>query len=253
VGEIDISVQPNLLRALETREAVRLGSRKPVPVDFRIVSATNRDLRKRCQEGAFREDLYYRLSCVTIQLPSLRERVEDIPLLATHFLAECAQRNQTANPGFSPGAMTVLEGYSWPGNLRELKNVVEAGWVFAGGKPLLEQHVRSALGPKLEPDILPVVSLHSVLWSRQNGIPSRRHCWPPTGTARRPPRPWVSPGRPCSPRSGSTASNLPGDVPKNWTRAGDCPEQSASKSNIWTRIHRKPLQKSGHADCFVTE
>jgi DNA-binding NtrC family response regulator len=157
VGEIDISVQPNLLRALETREAVRLGSRKPVPVDFRIVSATNRDLRKRCQEGAFREDLYYRLSCVTIQLPSLRERVEDIPLLATHFLAECAQRNQTANPGFSPGAMTVLEGYSWPGNLRELKNVVEAGWVFAGGKPLLEQHVRSALGPKLEPDILPVV------------------------------------------------------------------------------------------------
>jgi len=145
VGEIDLAVQPNLLRALETREITRLGSRQTVAVDFRIVSATNRDLRQRVDEGRFRADLLYRLSCVTIHLPPLRERVEDIPLLADHFLAACAARHRLALPAIGAPAMELLCAYHWPGNVRELRNVMEALAVLVEGRAIAAADVKREL------------------------------------------------------------------------------------------------------------
>jgi len=151
VGEIDLSVQPNLLRALETREVCRVGSRAPVPVEFRVVSATNRDLRRRAREGEFRADLFYRLSCVTIRLPALRERPDDLPLLAQHFLTQCAERHGAAAPEVPGGVLERLAAYAWPGNLRELRNAMEALWALSEGRPLRESQVAQVL-PPAEPE-----------------------------------------------------------------------------------------------------
>jgi DNA-binding NtrC family response regulator len=137
IGELSIELQPKLLRALEQREIRRVGSNKQIKVDVRLIAATNRDLEREVQEGRFREDLYYRLSVVRIKLPPLRERKEDIPLLARHFL-KAAQFNKDADglprvKGFSEEAMTALLEYEWPGNVRELLNVVERAVSFADG------------------------------------------------------------------------------------------------------------------------
>ncbi len=128
VGELDLSLQPKLLRVLETRNIKRVGGGKEIPVDVRVVAATNRDLRKMVSQGSFREDLYYRLSVVTVELPALRERPEDIPLLVEGFLAQAAQRRfPEENKRFevTTEAMSRLCAYGWPGNIRELKNTVE--------------------------------------------------------------------------------------------------------------------------------
>jgi DNA-binding NtrC family response regulator len=148
VGEIDASVQPQLLRALETRQICRLGSRRPIPVDVRVVAATNRDLRKMCRDGGFRSDLYYRLACVTIRLPPLRERAEDVKLLARGFLRQCAARHGLAEPEITAEAMELLERHPWPGNVRELRNVVEAACVLSGGSAIDAKD----LAPHLERD-----------------------------------------------------------------------------------------------------
>jgi DNA-binding NtrC family response regulator len=145
VGEIDPSVQPQLLRALETREVCRLGSRQSLPVDFRIVSATNRDLRRMAQDGRFRPDLFYRLSCVTIRVPPLRERPEDIPLLAASFAKACAERHRVAPPHLDAPALDLLRSHAWPGNVRELKNAVEALTVLSGGRRIGSGEVRKVL------------------------------------------------------------------------------------------------------------
>lgn len=125
IGEIDASTQVKLLRFLETRSFERLGSVKPLTVDVRLVAATNRDLAAMVKEGSFREDLYYRLNVVTVHMPPLRERVDDIPLLLQHFLQHFAAENGLPPPRIEPGAMAVLQAYRWPGNIRELRNFAE--------------------------------------------------------------------------------------------------------------------------------
>ena len=130
IGELDLTLQPKLLRVLESREIKRVGGDRQVPVDVRVVAATNRDLRQMVNEGTFREDLYYRLSVVQIELPSLRDRPDDVPLLAEAFLADVSKRRfpdgeQTLS--FAPDAIRRLTAYPWPGNIRELKNTVERG------------------------------------------------------------------------------------------------------------------------------
>jgi two-component system response regulator GlrR len=125
IGEMDMSLQPHLLRVLENREVIRVGSSNSVPVKFRLVSATNRNLSALVSQGKFRQDLLYRLSAVTIVLPSLRERPEDIPPLVEKFAEVCASRNGVPVRSFTPDAMSELRRQSWPGNVRELKNVVE--------------------------------------------------------------------------------------------------------------------------------
>jgi two-component system response regulator HydG len=137
VGEMSPQVQVKLLRVLQEGEIERLGGTGPIRVDVRIVAATNKDLRKLIQEGRFREDLYYRLNVVQLTLPPLRERREDIPLLADHFLRSCAQKNQRAVHGFGKSALARIEAYAWPGNVRELENAVERAVVLAR-QPVLE-------------------------------------------------------------------------------------------------------------------
>lgn len=136
VGELSPEVQPNLLRALEARRVVRLGETRERPVDFRVVSATNRDLAAEATAGRFRLDLLYRLSCVTLRLPPLRERREDIPALAGHFLAECAARNGLAAPAVTDDGLDALRAHDWPGNLRQLRNVAETLCALGGGRPV---------------------------------------------------------------------------------------------------------------------
>jgi DNA-binding NtrC family response regulator len=129
VGTIGPAMQVNLLRVLETKEFTRLGGTKPVRVDFRVICATNQDLEQQVREGSFREDLYFRLNVVSIALPPLRERREDIPLLAQHLLTKYAQEMNRAFTGFEPAAMDLLVRHDWPGNVRELANAVERALV----------------------------------------------------------------------------------------------------------------------------
>lgn len=134
LGELDLALQPKLLRVLENREIKRVGGDRPIPVNVRIVAATNRDLRQRVNEGLFREDLFYRLSVVSIELPPLRQRAEDIPLLVQSFLDEVAERRFPGeNRKFvvTPDAMARLCSYPWPGNIRELKNTIERAAALA--------------------------------------------------------------------------------------------------------------------------
>ncbi|MGJ3242989.1 MAG: sigma-54-dependent transcriptional regulator [Opitutales bacterium] len=138
IGEIDASTQVKLLRFLENKTFERLGSSKSIQVDVRLVFATNRDLQAMVKAGTFREDLFYRLNVVPIHLPALRERPEDIPALLQHFLKTYAEENGLKPPGLSAPALEVLQQYSWPGNIRELRNFCENVVVLHAGGTLSE-------------------------------------------------------------------------------------------------------------------
>jgi len=133
VGDISLATQVKLLRVLQEREFERLGGTETIRADVRVIAATHRDLQKAIREGAFREDLYYRLNVVTIWLPPLRDRPEDIPLFANHFLQRFNQVQGTKVSSISPEAMEVLLRYPWPGNLRELQNCIERAVILADG------------------------------------------------------------------------------------------------------------------------
>jgi DNA-binding NtrC family response regulator len=139
VGEAPPAIQVKLLRVLEERSLRRLGDNRPVPIDVRIVAATNRDLDEAVRDKAFREDLLYRLNVIRIHLPPLRERMEDVPLLARHFLDLHSRRLERRLDGLSPAALAVLAAYPFPGNVRELSNVIEQAVALASG-PLVEPH-----------------------------------------------------------------------------------------------------------------
>lgn len=141
IGEIDASTQIKLLRFLESRTFERVGSIKSISVDVRLVCATNRDLKAHVDRGDFREDLYYRLNVVSITLPPLRERKEDIFLLLDHFLGLYAKENGVNIPQIDPGAMKILQGYRWPGNIRELRNFAENTVVLHRGGTLTEYNL----------------------------------------------------------------------------------------------------------------
>ncbi len=131
IGEMSANIQVHLLRVLEEKEFTRVGGNELVKVDVRVISATNKDVRKAVASGQFREDLYYRLNVVTIELPPLRERKEDIPLLAQHFLKKFAVENQKEISDFSAEATDFLLKYEWPGNVRELENAIERAVILA--------------------------------------------------------------------------------------------------------------------------
>jgi DNA-binding NtrC family response regulator len=132
IGEINQNVQIKILRVLQERKFERVGGEETVDVDVRIIAATNRDLKEEIGKGNFREDLYYRLNVVNIRVPPLRERRDDIPLLAMSFLREFAEENGKSLEGFDPKARQALYAYPWPGNVRELRNTVESAVVMAG-------------------------------------------------------------------------------------------------------------------------
>jgi two-component system response regulator HydG len=146
VGDMPLTTQVKLLRALESREINRVGSTETIPVNIRVLAATNKKLIEEVSEGRFREDLYFRLKVVSLELPPLRQRTTDIPLLAESFLNELSEQHGTRVTGISPEVMRVLQAQPWPGNVRELRNIIE-NMVVTGGHDVLQL---SDLPPGLE-------------------------------------------------------------------------------------------------------
>ena len=141
IGEMSPMMQAKLLRVIQDREIQRVGSDKTIKVDVRIVAATNRDLQDDVSSGRFREDLYYRLNVVTLKIPPLRERVDDIPILAQHFLNKYSEKNRKQVKGFTPLSMDMFLKYKWPGNVRELENAVERAVILLPGDYISEKEL----------------------------------------------------------------------------------------------------------------
>ncbi|HEX2657304.1 MAG TPA: sigma-54 dependent transcriptional regulator [Polyangia bacterium] len=151
IGEISPAVQVKLLRFLQEHEFERVGGNETVRVDVRVVAATNRDLKAEVARGRFREDLYYRLNVITIDMPALRARPSDIPLLASYFLKKYAAENGKTIDGFSDGVLATLGSYSWPGNVRELENVIERAVVLCNESRITTAVLPPHLTPATEP------------------------------------------------------------------------------------------------------
>ncbi|MBI2221079.1 MAG: sigma-54-dependent Fis family transcriptional regulator [Acidobacteria bacterium] len=159
IGNIPLETQAKLLRVIQEREFMRLGGVETIRVDVRIIAATNVDLRRMVEEGRFREDLFYRLHVITVPLPPLRERKEDIPLLTQHFLAKYGEENNRQDLELAPDALDLLMDYDWPGNVRELENVVERAVVLSSGSridaSLVPDHVKSTRRFQVPKFVLP--------------------------------------------------------------------------------------------------
>lgn len=151
IGDMPLNMQVKLLRVLESRIVNRVGGSQNIPVDVRVIAATHKNLGNAIQGGSFREDLFYRLCVVPIEVPALNERAEDIPALVEHFLDN--QSNGNPPPVFTQGAFAALQSYEWPGNVRELRNVVERATVFFSGKQV-QAHDIAAL---VQSDIAPAL------------------------------------------------------------------------------------------------
>ena len=134
IGEMPSTMQVKLLRVLQERKYRRVGGTEEASSNIRVIAATNRDLPKRVSEGKFREDLFYRLNVIPVEMPALRERVDDIPLIAEHFLAKYTREMDKAIDGFSPEVLSALRAYTWPGNVRELENMVERAVALESGR-----------------------------------------------------------------------------------------------------------------------
>jgi two-component system response regulator PilR (NtrC family) len=159
IGNVPLETQAKLLRVIQEREFVRLGAMETNKVDVRILAATNLDLRKMVEDGRFREDLFYRLNVVSIQLPPLRDRKDDIPLLAQHFLAKYGDENHKQGLELTPEAISLMMEYDWPGNVRELENAIERAVVLTGGTrigvELIPDHVRKGPGFNVPKVVVP--------------------------------------------------------------------------------------------------
>jgi transcriptional regulator with PAS, ATPase and Fis domain len=143
IGDISPSLQVKLLRAVQDKEFVPLGGTKTVKVDVRVISATNRNLEQLVKEGQFRQDLYYRLNVIKLELPNLRERPEDIPLLVDHFITRFNQRDQRNIERLSSDAIEILMQYNYPGNVRELENILEHSFILCKGNIISKEHLPS--------------------------------------------------------------------------------------------------------------
>jgi two-component system response regulator PilR (NtrC family) len=168
IGNIPLETQAKLLRVMQEREFMRLGGMETIKVDVRIIAATNVDLKREMEEGRFREDLYYRLHVISIHLPALRERRDDVPLLVQHFLEKYGEENQRKSLELAPEALDLLMEYDWPGNVRELENVIERAVVLSPGSrigtELIPDHVRKTPAFSMPQVVMPAdgVSLKEV-------------------------------------------------------------------------------------------
>jgi len=149
IGDMPFNIQAKILRLLQEKSIERLGGHEAIPVDVRIIAATNRDLEAALANGRFREDLYYRLEVVTIHLPPITERKNDIPLLIDYFIARYATDLTMDNPGIAEKAKTTLSNYSWPGNVRELANTIQKALIFNRGAPIAPEDISQAIGSRI--------------------------------------------------------------------------------------------------------
>jgi DNA-binding NtrC family response regulator len=154
IGTMSIDMQAKILRVLQDRRFMRLGGTQEIQVDVRIVAATNVNLQQAVKEGRFREDLFYRLNVIALELPPLRSRKEDIPLLVVHYLKFYAEENGFPTPDLTPEALRILMEYEWPGNVRELENVIERCVVLSTG-PHAGSHTGAQVGGQVGPDLFP--------------------------------------------------------------------------------------------------
>lgn len=167
IGEMPLSTQTKLLRVLEQREFLRVGGEKPIRVDVRIIAATNQELRSLVAAGHFRRDLYYRLNILSIELPPLRRRREDIPRLIHHFVRELSGKLDRPFPGISEEAMRILTRYDWPGNVRELRNLVESMVVLSPGREIAPSDIPSEV--RLPAGSSPLLPVPATLSDRARG------------------------------------------------------------------------------------
>lgn len=161
IGEIDLGTQVKLLRAIESRTITRLGSTEAIPVDFRLVAATNKNLAALVRTGSFREDLFYRLNVIDIQTPKLSDHREDIPLLVARFLKDFARTYSSPVTEIAPDALEILTNYEWPGNVRQLRNVIEKMIVLASGRTLGVDDIPEEIRPADTPSTPSVSSAAS--------------------------------------------------------------------------------------------
>jgi Nif-specific regulatory protein len=163
IGELAPLLQAKLLRVLQEREFERVGGTRTIKLDVRLITATNRDLEEEVKKGRFREDLYYRLNVVSLRMPALRERREDIPLLASYFAAKFSQRSKRPVLGVSPQARACLTNYDWPGNVRELENAIERAVVLGSSDMILPEDLPEALLEKAESAGASMTAFHDAL------------------------------------------------------------------------------------------
>ena len=141
ISEMDIALQAKLLRVLQEQEVDKIGGKAPIPIDIRVIATTNQDMMQRIQEGKFREDLYFRLNVIPLNLPPLRERKDDIPLLAAYFLKKHAERNAKKTPSISQQTLEIFRHYNWRGNIRELENVMERAILLCDEAQIQPKHL----------------------------------------------------------------------------------------------------------------
>ncbi|MGB6942263.1 MAG: sigma-54 dependent transcriptional regulator, partial [Bryobacteraceae bacterium] len=163
IGELAPLLQAKLLRVLQEREFERVGGTRTIKLDVRLITATNRDLEDEVKKGRFREDLFYRLNVVSLRMPALRERREDIPLLASYFAAKFSQRANRPVLGVSPHARTCLTNYDWPGNVRELENAIERAVVLGSSELILPEDLPEAVLEKAESAEASMTAFHDSL------------------------------------------------------------------------------------------
>ena len=188
VGDMSLSAQAKLLRVLQEGVVTRIGGSKSIQVDVRVLAATNKELESEIAEGRFREDLLYRLNVVPIEVPPLRERVQDIPALVTHFAEQLAAGAGVPGRKFSDDAIRRLQSRSWPGNIRELRNAVERGLILASGKVISAADIDTLLPV---PAALAGTEAAEVIRSRRSSRKRRKTFWhrssrSMTGMSRRP-------------------------------------------------------------------
>jgi transcriptional regulator with PAS, ATPase and Fis domain len=205
VGTISPKTQVDLLRVLETKEFTRLGGTKPIKVDFRVLCATNQDLENLVRDGSFREDLYYRINVVSIQVPPLRERREDIPVLAQHFLDKFARQMNRPFRSIDPAAMERLARHPWPGNVRELANAIERALVVGTPPAVREEDLPLRVGRDPAAGASGE-SLEAVEREHVRGVLERK-----AGTSPTPRRRSRSTARPSTTRSRSTGCGSRGE------------------------------------------